>query len=75
MNESKSEALKAKSGHKDEALRAIGHVVEALAGPEPIEGLRRHQLRAALEFAQEQISRIQALKRARRAAEAPPEAP
>ena len=61
MNESKTEALK-----------AIAHVVEALAGPEPIEGLRRHQLRATLEFAQEQIGRIQALKRARRTAEAPP---
>ena len=60
---------------KTEALKAIAHVVEALAGPEPIEGLRRHQLRATLEFAQEQIGKIQELKRARRAAEAPPEAP
>ena len=57
---------------KDEALKAIAHVVEALVGPEPIEGLRRYQLRATLEFAQEQISKIQELKRARRAAEAPP---
>ena len=58
---------------KAEALKAIQHVVEALQGPEPIEGLRRHQLRATLEFAQEQIGKIQELKRARRAAEAPPE--
>ena len=59
---------------KAEALKAIQHVVEALAGPEPIEGLRRHQLRATLEFAQEQISKIQELKRARRAT-GTPEAP
>ena len=59
MNESKSEAVK-----------AIQHVVEALAGPEPIEGLRRHQLRATLEFAQEQVNSIQELKRARRATKA-----
>ena len=55
------------SEFKTEALKAIQPVVEALAGPEPIEGLRRHQLRAALEFAQEQIGKIQELKRARKA--------
>ena len=59
---------------KAESLKAIQHVVEALAGPEPIEGLRRHQLRATLEFALEQTGRIQELKRARRAT-GTPEAP
>lgn len=61
--------------HRAEALKAIGHVIEALAGPEPIEGLRRHQLRASLEYAHEQVTLIQELKRTRRAAEVPPEAP
>lgn len=58
--------------HRAEALKAIQHVVEALAGPEPIEGLRRHQLRASLEFAQEQVNLIQETKRPRRAPEVPP---
>ena len=61
---------------KTEALKAIQHVVEALAGPEPIEGLRRHQLRATLEFAQEQMERVQEVKRKRkRVVEAAPELP
>ena len=47
---------------KTEALAALRHVVAALGGAEPIEGLRRHQLRATLEFAQEQISRSRSVK-------------
>ena len=53
---------------KTEALHAIAHAIEALGGPEPIEGLRRYQLRASLEYAHGQVTLIQAVKRARRAA-------
>ena len=51
---------------KAEALAALQHVLAALSGAEPIEGLRRHQLRATLEFAQEQIERVQEVKRRRK---------
>ena len=57
------------SEHKGEALKALRTVIEALAGPEPIDGLRRHQLRATVEYAQEQVEAIAELKRARRAKE------
>ena len=58
-----------------EALAAIAHAIDVLGDSKPIEGLRRYQLRASLEYAHGQVTLIQAVKRARRAAEAPPEAP
>lgn len=57
------------SEHKAEAEKALHTVVEALAGPEPIEGLRRYQLKATVEYALEQVGQIQELKRARKAPE------
>jgi hypothetical protein len=52
--------------HKAEAEKAVRTVAEALAGPEPIEGLRRFQLRATLEYALEQLAAVQELKRPRK---------
>ena len=59
--------------HKSEAELALKSVIAALADGQPLEGLRRFQVRAAADYALEQIGLIQAVKRARRAAEAPPE--
>ena len=53
--------------HKKEALKALMTVLEALAGPEPLEGLRRHQIRAAAEYCREEVEAIAELKRPRRA--------
>lgn len=50
--------------HRAEALKALEHVIDRLASPEPIERLSRHQLRASLEFAREEIGLIQEVKRA-----------
>ena len=55
--------------YKEEAVKAIRQVIEALAGPEDIAGLRRFQLRAALEYAAEQVDAIQELRRARKVKE------
>ena len=52
--------------HKVEAIKALMTVIEALAGPEPIEGLHRHQLRATVEYAAEELAQIQETKRPRR---------
>lgn len=56
------------SPHKTEAEKALKTVFDALAGPEPIDGLRRHQLRATVEYAMEQVALTQELKRARKKA-------
>lgn len=53
--------------HKVEAIKALMTVIEALAGPEPIEGLRRHQLRATAEYASEELAQVQEVKRVRKA--------
>lgn len=53
--------------HREEALKALEHVIDRLASPETIEGLTKHQLKASLEFAREEIGKIQEVKRARRA--------
>ncbi len=50
---------------KDEALKTLNGVIEALAKPEPIDGLRRFQLKGACEFALEEVKAIQELKRRR----------
>jgi hypothetical protein len=57
-----------RTDHKTEVEKAIRTVIEALAGPEPIEGLKRFQLRAACEFALEELHAVQVLKRPRTAA-------
>lgn len=56
------------SQHKVEAYKALKTVLDTLAGPEPIDGLRRHQLRANVEYAMEQVALIQEVKRARKKA-------
>ena len=61
--------------HKTEAELALKSVIAALGDGQPLEGLRRFQVRAAADYALEQVGLIQAVKRARRVAEATPEAP
>ena len=61
--------------HKTEAELALKSAIAALGDGQPLEGLRRFQVLAAANYALEQIGLIQAVKRARRAAGAPPEAP
>ena len=51
--------------HRAEAEKTLQGVIEALASPEPVSGLRRYQLRGALEYALEQVRAIQELKRQR----------
>lgn len=51
---------------KAEAIAAVQDVKTALEGPELIEGMRRFQLRATLEYALDQIQQIQAVKKARK---------
>ena len=53
---------------KDEALRALETVISGLASSGPIEGLRRFQLKAAAEYARDQVGEIQERKRLRRGA-------
>ena len=60
--------------HKTEVELALKSVIAALSDGQPLEGLRRSQVRAAADYALEQVGLIQELKRARRAAGAP-EAP
>lgn len=52
--------------HRDEALKALEHVIDRLASSEPIDGLSKYQLKASLEFAREEVGRIQEVKRARK---------
>lgn len=54
--------------HREEALKALDGAIKKLAGAEPIDGLTRFQLKGALEYAREEVCRIQEVKRARRAA-------
>ena len=54
--------------HKTEAELALKSVIAALGDGQPLMGLRRSQVRAAAEYALEQVGLIQAVKRARRAA-------
>ncbi len=56
------------SDHKAEAQKALLTVIEALAGPEPIVGIRRFQLKGSAEYALEQVGAIQELKRSRKPA-------
>jgi len=55
--------------HRDEALKALEHVIDRLASADPIDGLTKYQLKASLEFAREEIGRIQELKRVRKVKE------
>ncbi len=52
--------------HRAEALKALEHAIERLASAEPLDGLAKSQLRASLEYAKEEVGRIQETKRARR---------
>lgn len=60
--------------HKAEAELALKTVIAALSDGQPLDGLRRFQVRAAADYALEQLGLVQELKRSRRGAEAPPEA-
>ena len=53
---------------KADALTAIEEVRAALASTEPLDGVRRFQLRATLEYALAEIATIQPVKRARKGA-------
>ena len=55
--------------NRDEALKALEHVIDRLAAAEPIDGLTKYQLKASLEFAHEEIQKIQEVKRARKTKE------
>ena len=52
--------------HKDEALKALAHIRKRLDDPEPLEGLARSQVKAAAEYALEQVELIQEVKRQRK---------
>ena len=52
--------------NKEEALKALTHLRKRLDDPEPLEGLARHQLKAAAEYALEQVELIQEVKRQRK---------
>ena len=56
---------------KAEALRALASVRAILADPEPLDGLRRRQAVATLDYATEQVAAIEELKRARRTVKTP----
>ncbi len=58
--------------HREEALKALDQAIEKLAGEEPIEGLARFQLKGSLEYAREEVCRIQEVKRARKRKAAEP---
>lgn len=51
---------------KDEALRAIAHILERLGAKEPIDEMACRQLAAAATYAREQVEAIQELMRPRR---------
>lgn len=53
--------------HREEALRAIAEVTAMLDSPEPIEGLRKHMMRATLQYAVDEVQAIQETKRLRKA--------
>ena len=54
------------NGHKAEAQKALQTVIEALAGPEPIEGLKRFQVKAAAEYAASELAAVVETKRQRK---------
>ena len=56
------------SEHKAEAEQALKTVIAALGDGQPLEGLRRFQVRAAADYALEQVGLWQEVKRARRPA-------
>jgi len=56
------------SEHKAEAEQALKTVIAALGDGQPLEGLRRFQVRAAADYALEQVGLLQEVKRARRPA-------
>lgn len=51
---------------KAEALRALASVKTMLEDDEPIDGLRRRQVAATIDYAVEQVDAIAELQRARR---------
>lgn len=53
--------------HREEATKAIEHVIGLLAGP--LDGLQRRIAVATLEHAAEEVAQIQELKRRRKAAQ------
>jgi hypothetical protein len=54
------------STHRDEAEIALKGAIATLAGSEPIEGLRRFQLKGTCEYALKQLTLVQEVKRPRR---------
>ena len=54
------------SPNKSEALNALAHIRKRLDDPAPLEGLARSQVKAAAEYAVEQVELIQEVKRQRK---------
>ena len=61
--------------HKEEVLKALAHIRKRLDDPEPLEGLARSQVKAAAEYAVEQVELIQEVKRQRKPHEKLPAQP
>lgn len=61
------------TNHKDEATRAIDHVLGMLTGP--LEPLQRRIAAATLEHAKEHVAAIEEIKRSRRKAKTEEGAP
>ena len=53
------------SQHKDEAIKALRHIIERLGSPEPLVGQERFQLKGTAEYALVEVEAIEELKRAR----------
>lgn len=51
---------------RDEAVRALSHLIARLGGDQPLDTLERRQLTATAAYAREQVDMIQELKRPRR---------
>ena len=54
---------------QSEALSALTTARKMLDNPEPLTGVRLVQLRGLLEYAEDQVTRIQAVKRTRKVVE------
>lgn len=54
--------------HKAEALRALASIGAKLAGPGPLDPIETVQLRALVEYAQQEVEQIQEVKKVRRSA-------
>mgnify|MGYP001558000069 FL=1 len=54
------------STHRDEAIKAIEHVVAMLESPEQMDGFRWHLVRTTLQYAAAEVAAIEEVKRHRR---------